>query len=169
MESATKQGMGLHSLTPKPQSSPLAVTSSSRRSSQLMLRDMAFVLDRCHWDWAVELSTLSLPTLIHETIGLQIWVSWHSLLMELSKALRKAKHHPESLGKQRLLKNRNKDSCRSTNLFLCIATSPVSPHFNSYPHSCTQPQGFIIPPPPSAQAQNILLYFTHSSSCDGEM
>ena len=57
-----------------------------------MLRDVAFVLDRCYWDWAVGLSTFSVPILIQEIIGLQIWISWYSPLMELSKALCKAEH-----------------------------------------------------------------------------
>lgn len=85
MESATKQGMGLHSLTPKTTALATGSHLFLKKKLSLELRDMACVLDRCHWDWAVGASTLGLPTPIPETIGPQMWISWFSPLIELSR------------------------------------------------------------------------------------
>ena len=162
MESATKQGMGLHSLTPKTTALTMGSHLFLKKKLSLKLRDRAFVLDRCHWDWAVGLSTLSLPTRLPETIGLQMWISWFSPLLELPKALCKAKHMTPSIWE-------NKSSHRTgtkTAVAVLMSSSALSLPFwyllilRLTPTTTPSPRSLSIPPLPPSPSSPTPKYIT---------
>lgn len=103
MELATKLRMELHSLTPKPQPSPQAVTTFLKRKLSVRARRHGV----CTWQVPLGLGNGALYSQSSHSnpwdycIGLQIWISWYSPLKELSKALSEAKHMTWTLWKNK--------------------------------------------------------------------